>query len=194
MPLDCPLITFLLRCKTQSSGEFKPISVSFNLHTWRSFYSSNRQTEKVTHIKSFDFCLIRLGCLKLNWKDIPDEVRGKIENEVVKNSGQFLPIDLTTLLRAFDRLYYDWQSRPEIREVVLNSFVAAFSNTEESGCKMERLFAWCIYHLGKAGIQWNEIPSKLQEMIFRQALKYSKTFTAFYLKTFIKRYVKSAIF
>jgi hypothetical protein len=134
--------------------------------------------------------------LKLKWKDIPDEVRGKIENEVVKNSGQFLLIDFTTLLRAFHRLEYDWQSRsdPEMREIMLNSFVAAFSNTVESGYKMERLFALCISFLGKAGIQWNEIPSRLQETIFLQALKYSMTFTAWDLKCFIEGYAKSAIF
>jgi hypothetical protein len=132
----------------------------------------------------------------LNWKDIPDDVRLKLENKFEKSSNEFgRDIGLLWILKSFESLKYDWTKNKQIRESVLNAFCRLFdlkrvrnSLQKDSGkinVDTDERFSSCIYYFGSSGMNWNELSSEVKKIIIGRSLQYCETFSALRLKNLL---------
>jgi hypothetical protein len=126
--------------------------------------------------------------MELQWYGLPSRLRGKIESGIVRNIGLFNHISLTDLLNAFALLGYKWTENPIMREVLFKAFHQAFSNDREEDVDIAGGLARCVFFLGKADLQWNELPEEIQRTILRESLRFSDSLTAFQLKGLLDGY------
>jgi hypothetical protein len=106
-----------------------------------------------------------LGDLRLKWKHIPETARKNLEIQLEKNCQEFDMVSLTYLLSGSVFMKYQWNEKDEIREAILQSISRTFRRGEEEWSGNH--FATCIFSLGKAGIKWKELPTDVQETIYK---------------------------
>jgi hypothetical protein len=106
-----------------------------------------------------------LGDLQLKWEDIPEGAKKNLEIQLEKNCQEFNMVSLTYLLRGSIFMKYQWHEKDEIREAILQSISRTFRRGKEEWS--DNHFATCIFELGKSGMKWNEVPTDVQETIFK---------------------------
>jgi hypothetical protein len=134
----------------------------------------------------------------LNWQDIPDDIRLKLENKFEKSSDEFgRDIGLLWILKSFESLKYDWTKNKQIRESVLNAFCRIFDlkrvrNSLQNDGNSDKListspesFLSCVSSFGSSGMNWNELSSEVKKIILGRSLQYCEIFSAFQLKNLL---------
>jgi hypothetical protein len=117
---------------------------------------------------------IRLGRMNLTWKELPEQVRTRLETDL-RNSDRFDSYSLPLLLTGLQWLEYRWNDQKDTRDTVLSAFVVAFSNVQEA--HWEEFFN-CLNRLVVNDVKWKDLPSDVTETILKGIESGSHCFTS----------------
>jgi hypothetical protein len=152
----------------------------------------------ILRTSKFLFSLHRFEEIGLNWQDIPEDVRLKLENRFETTVDKFGPgFDLQWILKYFVSLKYVWTKNKKLRESVSNAFCRIFDlqrgrnslqkdgNSDKINVRSVGRFSSCVYYFGEAGMNWNDVSSEVKEIIIGRSLQYCETFSALQLKNLL---------
>jgi hypothetical protein len=124
--------------------------------------------------------------MKLAWRDIPEEVRSRLETELVKSDiRKFKSSLLALLLRGCRLLGYQWNTQKSTQDMILSTFCSAFHHVEETSSND---LDSCIHYFSACGLKWKELPLEVKKTIFKGIEGHSNDYGSHDLAELFLRY------
>jgi hypothetical protein len=139
----------------------------------------------IYHFFRFSFrSLTRLGKMKLQWRDLPYDVRKRLVTDLEASNGQyFTRFYFSTLLTGCEWLGYRWAERKDTRDAMFSAFTNAFSGNQESASI--RQFMPCIFSFSRNEVRWKSLSKDTKTTVLKEIDRFSDEFSSLNLKTLL---------
>jgi hypothetical protein len=117
----------------------------------------------------------RFGNMGLQWKELPPNIGGELEESLLKNIKSMNEVELSCFMKGSVAMGYEWNKREKVKEMIFKRFNELYGgNSGETASG--RGIASIVYNWGETELKWEELSPDTQNICYHGIERYASSF------------------
>jgi hypothetical protein len=113
----------------------------------------------------FFYFIRRLARMNWKWEEFSVDTQKAMLERCIVSFQEGTVVGLSSLLNSFQVMGYRWKENGSVRQVIFAGIISHFGNGKANASSGRRI-ANIIYYLGQSKIEWDDIPTDVQNSFF----------------------------